>query len=116
MNKINKDNFKQDDYKYGFVTEIENEKFPKGLNEDIIKLISSKKNEPECRFFSARKSGPFRDALENVAFLVIEQSICLADFCNFSFLFLYFCCFLRNKCTCVIICLFKFLNIVFILE
>ena len=47
MNKINKDNFKQDAYKYGFVTEIEDEKIPKGLNEDIIKLISSKKNEPE---------------------------------------------------------------------
>ena len=40
MNKINKDNFKQDAYKYGFVTEIEDEKIPKGLNEDIIKLIS----------------------------------------------------------------------------
>ena len=32
MNKINKDNFKQDAYKYGFVTEIEDEKIPKGLN------------------------------------------------------------------------------------
>ena len=30
MNKINKDNFKQDAYKYGFVTEIEDEKIPKG--------------------------------------------------------------------------------------
>ena len=47
MNKINKDNFKQDSYKYGFVTEIEDEKIPKGLNEDVIKLISNKKNEPE---------------------------------------------------------------------
>ena len=43
MNKINKDNFKQDAYKHGFVTEIEDEKIPKGLNEDIIKLISIKK-------------------------------------------------------------------------
>jgi Fe-S cluster assembly protein SufB len=34
-------------YKYGFVTDIESEKAPKGLNEDIIKFISSKKNEPE---------------------------------------------------------------------
>ena len=46
MNKINKDNFKQDAYKYGLVTEIEDEKIPKGLNEEVIKLISSKKNEP----------------------------------------------------------------------
>ena len=34
-------------YKYGFQTEIEMEKFPPGLNEDIIKLISSKKKEPK---------------------------------------------------------------------
>ncbi|MEL6842524.1 MAG: Fe-S cluster assembly protein SufB, partial [Bacteroidota bacterium] len=34
-------------YKYGFETDIESEKAPKGLNEDIIRLISSKKNEPE---------------------------------------------------------------------
>ncbi|PIS11076.1 MAG: Fe-S cluster assembly protein SufB [Bdellovibrio sp. CG10_big_fil_rev_8_21_14_0_10_47_8] len=33
-------------YKYGFVTDIETEQVPKGLNEDIIRLISSKKNEP----------------------------------------------------------------------
>jgi Fe-S cluster assembly protein SufB len=33
-------------YKYGFKTEIEKEKFPKGLNEEIIKLLSSKKEEP----------------------------------------------------------------------
>lgn len=35
------------EYKYGFTTDIETETFPKGLNEDIIRLISSKKNEPE---------------------------------------------------------------------
>lgn len=35
------------EYKYGFETHIETEKIPKGLNEDIIRLISSKKNEPE---------------------------------------------------------------------
>ncbi len=34
-------------YKYGFTTEIETEKIPKGLNEDVIRLISSKKNEPD---------------------------------------------------------------------
>ena len=47
MNKVSKDNFKQDKYKYGFVTEIESEKIPKGLNEDVIRLISKKKNEPD---------------------------------------------------------------------
>ena len=34
-------------YEFGFVTDIESEKAPVGLNEDIIKLISSKKNEPK---------------------------------------------------------------------
>ena len=40
-------------YKYGFVTDIESEKAPKGLNEDIIRFISAKKDEPECFFFQA---------------------------------------------------------------
>ncbi|MEO0329266.1 MAG: Fe-S cluster assembly protein SufB [Pseudomonadota bacterium] len=35
-----------DKYKYGFSTEIESEKAPKGLNEDIIRFISAKKEEP----------------------------------------------------------------------
>src|SRR5918993_5330423 len=35
------------DYKYGFVTDIEADEAPKGLNEDIIRFISAKKNEPE---------------------------------------------------------------------
>ena len=34
-------------YEFGFVTDIESEKAPNGLNEDIIKLISSKKREPK---------------------------------------------------------------------
>jgi Fe-S cluster assembly protein SufB len=34
-------------YKYGFVTDIESDVAPKGLNEDIIRLISAKKQEPE---------------------------------------------------------------------
>ena len=37
-------------YKYGFVTDIETEKIEKGLNEDIIKLISQKKKNQN--FFS----------------------------------------------------------------
>ncbi len=35
------------EYKYGFITLIESESVPPGLNEDIIHLISAKKNEPE---------------------------------------------------------------------
>lgn len=37
----------QREYKYGFTTNIETDKAPKGLSEDIIRLISAKKNEPE---------------------------------------------------------------------
>ena len=37
----------EEEYKYGFVTNIEADEIPKGLNEDIIRLISSKKNEPD---------------------------------------------------------------------
>ena len=37
----------QGEYKYGFVTDIENEAIQKGLNEDVIRMISQKKNEPE---------------------------------------------------------------------
>ncbi len=39
--------FTQQEYKYGFVTEIETDTVPPGLNEDIIRLISAKKNEPQ---------------------------------------------------------------------
>ncbi len=35
------------DYKYGFTTDIEMDYIPKGLTEDIVRLISQKKNEPE---------------------------------------------------------------------
>ena len=35
------------DYKYGFVTDIESDSLPKGLNEDIIRQLSAKKSEPE---------------------------------------------------------------------
>lgn len=37
----------QGEYKYGFYSDIEMETFPKGLNEDIVRMISKKKNEPD---------------------------------------------------------------------
>src|SRR5215207_2721670 len=36
-----------DQYKYGFVTDIESDKAPKGLTEDTVRFISAKKDEPE---------------------------------------------------------------------
>lgn len=37
----------ESDYKYGFTSNIETETIPKGLNEEVIRIISAKKNEPE---------------------------------------------------------------------
>jgi Fe-S cluster assembly protein SufB len=41
------DEFASKEYKYGFVTEIESDSVPRGLSEDIIRMISEKKQEPE---------------------------------------------------------------------
>ena len=46
MDELIKDLTRQE-YKEGFVTEVEQEYVPKGLNEDIIRLISAKKGEPQ---------------------------------------------------------------------
>ena len=35
------------EYEYGFVSDIDVEEFPKGLNEDIVRMISKRKNEPD---------------------------------------------------------------------
>ena len=43
MNNTNLENFINQPYKYGFTTDIETETIKKGLNEDIIRLISEKK-------------------------------------------------------------------------
>ena len=37
----------QEKYKYGFTTEVHTDIIEKGLNEDVVRLISAKKNEPE---------------------------------------------------------------------
>ncbi|HEX5424991.1 MAG TPA: Fe-S cluster assembly protein SufB [Candidatus Acidoferrales bacterium] len=39
--------FAQQEYKWGFITDVEEDRVPKGLNEDTIRLISAKKHEPE---------------------------------------------------------------------
>ncbi|GIW46807.1 MAG: Fe-S cluster assembly protein SufB [Deltaproteobacteria bacterium] len=44
---VNFEELTEREYKYGFVTPIEEEIAPRGLNEDIIRFISAKKNEPE---------------------------------------------------------------------
>ncbi len=51
MSKYTEDDLKVElenkEYEYGFYTELESETFPIGLNEDIVRAISKKKNEPE---------------------------------------------------------------------
>ncbi len=51
MSKYTEDDLKKEletkEYEYGFYTEIEADKFPVGLNEEIVRAISKKKNEPE---------------------------------------------------------------------
>ncbi len=51
MSKYTEDDLKKEletqEYEYGFYTDIESDTFPKGLNEDIVRAISKKKNEPE---------------------------------------------------------------------
>ncbi len=51
MSKYTEDDLKKEletkEYEYGFYTDIEADKFPVGLNEDIVRAISNKKNEPE---------------------------------------------------------------------
>jgi len=41
------ENLIKDNYKYGFVTDVESETAPKGLSENIVRFISAKKNEPD---------------------------------------------------------------------
>jgi len=51
MSKYTEDDLEQElktqEYKYGFYTDIESETFAKGLNEEVVRAISKKKNEPE---------------------------------------------------------------------
>lgn len=52
------------EYKYGFVTDIDTEMIPKGLNEDVIRLISKKKEEPEWLLEFRLKAYNFWKTLE----------------------------------------------------
>lgn len=51
MNKYTEDDLREElktqEYEYGFYTDIESDTFPKGLNENVVRAISKKKNEPQ---------------------------------------------------------------------
>ncbi len=51
-------------YKYGWVTDIDADTIPQGLNEDIVRMISEKKQEPE--FMLACRLKAYRQWLEMV--------------------------------------------------
>ena len=56
------------EYKYGFVTDIEADQAPPGLNEDVVRLISAKKKEPEWLLdFRLKALGRFLEMLEHDA-------------------------------------------------
>src|SRR5579872_703049 len=52
------------EYKWGFVTSLEEDKIPKGLNEDVVRLISAKKGEPEFMLDWRLKAYRHWDSLE----------------------------------------------------
>jgi Fe-S cluster assembly protein SufB len=52
------------EYKWGFVTSVEEDKIPKGLNEDVVRLISAKKGEPQFMLDWRLKAYRHWDALE----------------------------------------------------
>ena len=41
------EDIEKQEYKYGFTSDIETETIPRGLNEEVVRLISTKKGEPE---------------------------------------------------------------------
>jgi Fe-S cluster assembly protein SufB len=54
------------DYQYGFVTDIDSDSAPPGLNEDIVRLISTKKNEPQWLLdWRLKALARFMEMLEN---------------------------------------------------
>ena len=61
--------FANQDYKYGFVTDVDADEIPKGLNEDVIRLISEKKDEPEWLL----------EWLSCVAFSVLQFPVVMYD-------------------------------------
>ncbi len=63
------------EYKYGFVTDIENDLIPKGLNEDVVRLISAKKNEPDWMLEYRLKAFKYWETMEmpDWAHLIIPE-------------------------------------------
>src|SRR5690625_6878773 len=61
------------DYKYGFYTDIETDAIPPGLNEDIVRLISEKKGEPEFMLRSEEHTSELQSRGHLVCRLLLEK-------------------------------------------
>ena len=62
------------DYKYGFSTDIENFKAPKGLNEDVIKFISNIKKDSSIWVFEVLKYDEVNYNIENNSLNLTHES------------------------------------------
>jgi Fe-S cluster assembly protein SufB len=75
MSKYTEDDLKVElenkEYEYGFYTELDSETFPIGLNEDIVRAISKKKEEPE--WMTEWRLEAFRAWKEMVEFRIIQH-------------------------------------------
>ena len=73
------------EYKYGFTTDIETESAPLGLNEDIIRFISNKKNEPEWMLEYRLKAYEHWLTLEEPTWAHVDyEPINYQDICYYS--------------------------------
>ena len=60
------------DYKWGFVSDVNSEIAPKGLSEDIIRMISKKKNEPEFLLNSRLKAYEYWKKQKDVSIVELK--------------------------------------------
>jgi len=74
------------DYQYGFVTDIETDALGKGLNEDIIRLISARKEEPEWMLEYRLKAFEYWKTLEHPRWAYLDRwpEIDFQDICYYS--------------------------------
>lgn len=73
------------EYKYGFQTEIEMDSAPKGLNEDIIRFISKKKNEPEWMLnYRLKAFNIWKNMDEPEWAKILHEKINFQDICYYS--------------------------------
>ena len=63
------------EYEYGFVTDIEQDIIPPGLNEDVVRIISDKKNEPKWLLDWRLKAFKRWKKMENPKWSILNLSL-----------------------------------------